>query len=180
MSLLRDIDATELKILFAYAEPPVVAPELGRLYMELVGERFANDAMIWASTHDTKRESIAGYVVAGAVPLTLDGIQSAASLDESGFILAAVIDRALRKAPQQWLRSATMEPDFWECLLNGVEQWFCGGGVGAYVGKLDRSAIGRARNAHITVERAPRTVQVGTDREVLLDHLLGAVTSEDL
>lgn len=180
MELLRDISPPELEALLAAAESHVVTPELGRLYMELVGERFANDVTIWASTHRTKRATVAGYVVAGSVPLTPGGIQDATVIDETGFILAAVIDRALRKAPSEWLRPAAMEPAFWECLLSGLEDDFVATVLVRLVGTLDRSAIGRARNAHVAIERAPRTLQVHAVREVLLDHLLGSATSDDL
>jgi hypothetical protein len=178
--LLRDLSAPELQGLLAGLESHGVAPELGRLYMELVGERFANDVIVWASTQRTKRATVAGYVVAGAVPLAPDGIHDAESLDESGFVLAAVIDRALRKAPPQLLRDAAMRPTFWECLLSGFDDDFVAAVLVRIVGVLNRSAIGRAQNAHVAIGRAPVAVQVHAVREVLLDHLFGLATSDDL
>lgn len=180
MDLLHDIEAPDLQPLFANAESHIVAPELGRLYMELVGERFASDTMIWASTHRTKPATAAGYIVAGAIPLSPEGVIDATSLDECGFILAAVIDRALRKAPSQWLRSAAMDHHLWECLLNGVDDDFVAAVLVRLVGTLDRSAIGLAKNAQVTIGRAPRTVQLHAVREVLIDHLLGSATRDDI
>jgi len=180
MALIREIDAPEVKTIFASAASHVVVPELGRLYMELVGERFAIEAMIWASSHKMERASVAGYAVAGAIPLTPGGIKTAASLDESGFILAAVIDRVLRKAPPQLFQPAAMETDFWESLLNGLDDDFVSTVLARLVGTLDRSAIGLARNAEVVLGHAPKAVQVYAVRQVLLDHLFGLTTRDDL
>jgi len=178
--LLRDVDVAELHTLIARAESRVVAPELGRLYMELVGERYPTEVMQLGERWHSTRQTAAGYMLAGAVPLTAGGLQEAVSLDETGFILAAVLDRALRKAPPQWIRPAAMEPAFWECALNGAGDEYSAGVLVRLVGTLDRSAIARTRNGQVAIERAPRPVQVHAVRAVLLDHLLGAASSDEL
>lgn len=183
MELLRDADVTDLESLLSETDSQPVAPELGRLYMELVGERF-QDAVALASPRSAVSQATcdtaAAYVLAGSVPLTDDGLLDAAKLDDNAFILAAVVDRALRKAPPQLLRSAAMRPAFWECLLKGIAVESVASVVVRLVSALDRSAISRVQDSRLAVERAPRSVQVHAVREVLLDHLLGMTTSEQL
>lgn len=178
--LLREIEATELQDVLAHGESRVVAAELGRIYVELIGERFADEVMEWALGRHTMRRTAVAYSVAGAVPLTPSGIRSASTLDDSGFILAVVVDRAVRKSPARWLGQAAMEPAFWEHLLQDVEDDIVAGALVRLIGVLDRSAIGRARDAHVALERASRTVQVHAVREVLRDHLVGLATGDEL
>ncbi|NOU34042.1 MAG: hypothetical protein HOO96_39625 [Polyangiaceae bacterium] len=178
--LLHDVLPSELEGLLSDLYSHTVAPELGRLYADVLGVRFSDEVMKWASSRVPMRDTVAGYLVAGAAPLTLDGIQYVAAVDSTGFALVILVDRMLRRPASHVLRLAAMEPMFWERLLDSLDDPFVGSVLVRLVGSVDRSAIGLARGAIENLRCAPRAVQAHAVRESLLDHLHGLTEVAEL
>jgi hypothetical protein len=181
VELLGDLQPPEVAAVLSRTRHHAVAVELGRAFMELVGERFPAETHATAAALRFEPQSAAAYVVAGAFPVTAAGVDAAIALENcGGFVLAAVVDRAFRRAPTKWLQPAAMVPAFWECLLNDIRDEYVAGVASRLVTTLGRSAIAAVPDAPDTVEFAPRAVQSHAIRELLTDHVMGMATNDDL
>lgn len=169
--LLKDMQPDELPTLCGAAASQIVDPDLGRLFCEYVGE--TSSVAVVAASREYVLQSCAAltFMVAGALPLSPNGLQAVLASEGAEHLIAPFVDRILRHATPQWLRAACGEPSLWACLLKAVDDPFASSVMSQLATGLDRSAISRCPEHMLPLERAPSSVQYHAVRQILLDYL---------
>lgn len=178
--LLKDVQQHEVVELCGDASQQTVTRKLGKLFSELVGERYPSDVLSWSRGRRIAPCTAIAFIVAGAIPLTADGLSDAYTFEESGYLIAAFVDRALQRSPSEWLTRACKTPDLWSHLLTEIDNEFVSSVISRFVGVIDRSALARAPGSLELLSRAPFNVQSYAVRQLLLDQLSGADQREHL
>jgi hypothetical protein len=169
--LLKDVQPQEVIDLCSGALDQRVAPELGRMFAEFVGEPYQAEVIVWSRGKRLGSCKAITFAVAGALLLSADGLAEAYTYDGAENLVAALVDRALHRAAPSWLIQACNGHQLWACLLRGIEDPFVASTVSRLVGVIERSAIARTAGSLLQLARAPASIQSHAVRQMLLDHL---------
>jgi len=173
--LLKDINQGEVARLCADGGMQTVAPELGRLFAEYVGEVWPAEVLSSTQGGRMDRSSALAFMVAGALPLDPSGLEQARGLN----VVAAFVDRALHRAPPAWLVHACESGDVWRVLLSAANDTFASSVLARLVTTIDRSGIARTAECLSLISHAAPIVQTYAARQLLLDQMSADSCTED-